>query len=228
MSPAEDDLLSNFEDIIVQENQHLQDLTELNFQRQLYHIYSVLATAVFQFSQNSDCDHLHEIIKDDISTKVMKIRNYVLSSNIEPLIDELEGLQSYEFDKPSHQEKCQEEWLFFIDLIERQKHNIQSLISKKPSFDRSMSNQSVVDLYSQIIDPLSNIKRLEILVAIDNNAHRFKDLEKALDLQAGHLIYHLNPLKESGFVVQDEDKNYLLSNRGKVVLHGLKRIYSDF
>ena len=105
------------------------------------------------------------------------------------------------------------------------------LLGEQPTKSLTFSDLRQIDsslAYAEIIDPISNQKRLEILLAIHQGNKRFKELEEELNLQAGHLIYHLNPLKKSNIVTQDPKKNYLLTDKGLAMLDAISKIYENF
>ena len=105
----------------------------------------------------------------------------------------------------------------FIEFIKNQNFN-----SNNKMMFTDFSKVDPMKAYKQIIEPLSNQKRIEILIAIKKGKRRFRELETSLNLQAGHLIYHLNPLKEAQYIYQDEKKNYLLSDKAYAVLGTIK------
>jgi DNA-binding HxlR family transcriptional regulator len=133
-----------------------------------------------------------------------------------------------------HSDECGEFWRSFVGFITDQKEFLDELLQNSDTLlAHSGRNMLLSDLdtdrvYRTIIDPLSNSRRLDILQAIQDGNIRFKELEETLSLRAGHLLYHLNPLKEADYVVQDEHKNYALSSKGRQMLNYLLGLYQKF
>lgn len=80
------------------------------------------------------------------------------------------------------------------------------------------------NIYENLIEPIGNIKRFKILTQIYIKKQRFKELENYLNLQAGHPTYHLNPLKKAGYILQDQQKFYRVTEKGKKILSALYSI----
>ena len=115
-------------------------------------------------------------------------------------------------------------WNDFISLLSILFENFEDqpyFIAPGDINQKKRTQDEVNKAFTDVIEPVANKNRVAILLAIHNGSNRFSDLEEKLDLQAGHLLYHLNPLKKSGLLVQDEKKNYSISDRGIAVLNAI-------
>ena len=154
--------------------------------------------------------------KDETSlNEVIRLIDMSISSN--SMEGVLEGLVTYVNKEENYENEPFIIINRFIEFIKKQNFNSNN----KMKFT-DFSKVDPMKAYKQIIEPLSNQKRIEILIAIKKGKKRFRELETSLNLQAGHLIYHLNPLKEAQYIYQDEKKNYLLSDKAYAVLGTIK------
>ncbi len=65
-----------------------------------------------------------------------------------------------------------------------------------------------------IVSPISHKARIQIMQSIYEGKNRFNDLSDGTGLAGGQLIYHINKLRDSGYLDQFESKDYVLSNKG--------------
>ena len=150
----------------------------------------------------------------DLNEVIHLIEMSISSNSMEGV---LEGLVTYVNKEDNYGKETYKIINQFIEFIKTQNFN-----SNNKMMFTDFSKVDPMKAYKQIIEPLSNQKRIEILIAIKKGKKRFRELETSLNLQAGHLIYHLNPLKEAQYIYQDEKKNYLLSDKAYAVLGTIK------
>jgi DNA-binding HxlR family transcriptional regulator len=170
----------------------------------------------------------------DLDTRLLSRFEEIFSKK--SLVEVMKDLQSIQLEivPENHEANCAEFWHSFIGFMGDQNEFLDELLqSSDPLLTHPGKSMQLSDLdsdrvYRTIIDPLSNSRRLDILQAIQDGNVRFKDLEETLALRAGHLLYHLNPLKEADYVVQDEHKNYDLSPKGRQMLNYLLGLYHKF
>ncbi|MEK9715701.1 MAG: winged helix-turn-helix domain-containing protein [Candidatus Heimdallarchaeota archaeon] len=158
----------------------------------------------------NDLMKLNKKDETDLNEVIHLIEMSISSNSMEGV---LEGLVTYVNKEDNYGKETYKIIKQFIEFIRKQNYN-----SKNRMILTDFSNVDPVIAYKQIIEPLSNQKRIEILIAIKKGKKRFRELETSLNLQAGHLIYHLNPLKEAKYIFQDEKKNYLLSEKAYAIL----------
>ena len=162
----------------------------------------------------NDLMKLNKKDETDLNEVIRLIDMSISSNSMEGV---LEGLVTYVNKEENYENKPFIIINRFIEFIKNQNFN-----SNNKMIFTDFSKVDPMKAYKQIIEPLSNQKRIEILIAIKKGKKRFRELETSLNLQAGHLIYHLNPLKEAQYIYQDEKKNYLLSDKAYAVLGTIK------
>jgi len=197
---------------------HIQELRQLQLKQYLNEIYRTVREVKAELG--APCQDLQEYLHG----LQIKIDTALETGQFNEVIGYLDQLNSMRempcFDKI---EPLSLQVFLFLDVIDQLDPGYRQNIGLA-----DFSNIDSDLAYQEIIDPLSNQKRLDILIAIYQNNKRFKELETALDLQAGHLIYHLNPLKASKYVRQDEKKNYFLTEKGETVLKLIRQIYRNY
>lgn len=162
----------------------------------------------------NDLMKLNKKDETDLNEVIRLIDMSISSNSMEGV---LEGLVTYVNKEENYENEPFIIINRFIEFIKNQNFN-----SNNKMIFTDFSKVDPMKAYKQIIEPLSNQKRIEILIAIKKGKKRFRELETSLNLQAGHLIYHLNPLKEAQYIYQDEKKNYLLSDKAYAVLGTIK------
>lgn len=162
----------------------------------------------------NDLMKLNKKDETDLNEVIHLIEMSISSNSMEGV---LEGLVTYVNKEDNYGKETYKIINQFIEFIKTQNFN-----SNNKMMFTDFSKVDPMKAYKQIIEPLSNQKRIEILIAIKKGKKRFRELETSLNLQAGHLIYHLNPLKEAQYIYQDEKKNYLLSDKAYAVLGTIK------
>lgn len=81
---------------------------------------------------------------------------------------------------------------------------------------------------SEILEPVSNLQRLEILRAVAFEARSFSAFSELTGLRGGNLLFHLQKLTESGLIMQQHERgDYMITEKGFRILQGLNEIYSS-
>lgn len=81
---------------------------------------------------------------------------------------------------------------------------------------------------SEILEPVSNIQRLEILRAVAFETKSFSSFSELTGLRGGNLLFHLQKLTESGLILQQHERgDYMITEKGFRILQGLNEIYSS-
>lgn len=189
------------DDFIVELNSYLESIYILGHKKHLNDL-------------KNDLMKLNKKDETDLNEVIRLIDMSISSNSMEGV---LEGLVTYVNKKDNYGKETYKIINQFIEFIKTQNFN-----SNNKMMFTDFSKVDPMKAYKQIIEPLSNQKRIEILIAIKKGKKRFRELETSLNLQAGHLIYHLNPLKEAQYIYQDEKKNYLLSDKAYAVLGTIK------
>lgn len=71
---------------------------------------------------------------------------------------------------------------------------------------------------NEILTPLSNVIRLKILKNLKKGGKYYSQLEEEIGIKAGHLLFHIEKLKEANYVIQ-ENKKYIITLNGRKVLN---------
>jgi predicted transcriptional regulator/antitoxin component YwqK of YwqJK toxin-antitoxin module len=116
---------------------------------------------------------------------------------------------------------------------------VSSLFTKQISLMRSMriyeNNQrqkpdiSVLEtgvVMNEILEPISNKQRLDILKAVAFEPKSFSALSKLTALIAGHLHFHLHKLLDGNLILQQHERgDYMITEKGFKILKSLNEMY---
>jgi len=79
---------------------------------------------------------------------------------------------------------------------------------------------------SEILEPVSNKQRLEILKAVAFEPKSFSAFSKLTGLTAGNLLFHLQKLMDCELILQQHERgDYMITEKGFKILQGLNEIY---
>ncbi len=99
--------------------------------------------------------------------------------------------------------------------------------------DNDVIKESMKDLpeetaVAQILEPLSNKQRLQMLKALFAETKTFSALSALTGLRGGNLLFHLQKLLESGMILQRHERgDYMITEKGFKALRGVFELYSD-
>jgi len=83
-------------------------------------------------------------------------------------------------------------------------------------------------IITEILEPISNNQRLEILRAVAFETKSFSAFSELTGLRGGNLLFHLQKLMESGLILQQHERgDYMITEKGFKILQGLNEIYSS-
>lgn len=78
-----------------------------------------------------------------------------------------------------------------------------------------------------VLEPLSNKQRLQILKAIAIESKTFSALSELTGLRGGNLLFHLQKLLDSGMILQRHERgDYMITDKGFKILKSLSDMYS--
>ena len=110
---------------------------------------------------------------------------------------------------------------------------IDLMRSLKVYRDSDMTKESMKDLseeivVSEVLEPLSNKQRLQILKALSAETKTFSALSALTNLRGGNLLFHLQKLLDSGMILQRHERgDYMITEKGFRALRGIIELYSD-
>lgn len=83
-------------------------------------------------------------------------------------------------------------------------------------------------LMREILEPVSNSQRLEILRAVAFETKSFSAFSEITGLRGGNLLFHLQKLMDSGLILQQHERgDYMITEKGFKILQGLNELYSS-
>lgn len=117
--------------------------------------------------------------------------------------------------------------------------NVQSLFGKQVDLMRSLqiyssNEEKKLDMatlpegvIAEVLEPLSNKQRLQILKAIAIETKTFSALTELTGLRGGNLLFHLQKLLDSGMILQRHERgDYMITDKGFKVLRSIGDMYS--
>jgi len=80
-------------------------------------------------------------------------------------------------------------------------------------------------LVKEILEPISNMQRLQILKAVFEGTKTFSDFSELTGLRGGNLLFHLQKLLDGGMILQRHERgDYMITEKGFRVLKGIANI----
>lgn len=208
-------------DLHLSVNHHLSSIHLLFHKQQLLSI-KLLADQVIHQLSGDECSEIQSLVEELIESIEENLKNNQFGDIIR-IAREIVNSIDPESDCYSLIRDLHSYLSVYLKMVAQESTSFQEQVQFT-----DLSKIDTVAAYQKIIDPLSNQKRLDIMLAIHHKKKRFKDLENELDLQAGHLIYHLNPLKEGDYIKQDAQKSYFLTEKGLTILEAIQQIYKTY
>jgi DNA-binding transcriptional ArsR family regulator len=81
---------------------------------------------------------------------------------------------------------------------------------------------------SEILEPVSNNQRFEILRSVAFETKSFSAFSEITGLRGGNLLFHLQKLTDTGLILQQHERgDYMITEKGFKILQGLNEIYSS-
>jgi DNA-binding HxlR family transcriptional regulator/ribosomal protein S17E len=125
--------------------------------------------------------------------------------------------------------KCDKCFLEVNDLFQKQVNLMRSLRiystqSEKKQNISSICEESVV---KDILEPLSNKQRLQILKSMASETKTFSSLSELTGLRGGNLLFHLQKLLDSNIILQRHERgDYMLTEKGYKLLVVLSEVHT--
>jgi DNA-binding HxlR family transcriptional regulator len=117
---------------------------------------------------------------------------------------------------------------------------INNLFEKQLSLMRSMCIYSTPEkktrdicsiceetMVKNVLEPLSNKQRLQILKAMSSETRTFSALSEITSLKGGNLLFHLQKLLDRDIIIQRHERgDYMLTDKGYKLLVVLSEVYA--
>lgn len=140
-------------------------------------------------------DNITPKYKEDMKEKIHKLRMSAPKKECTQCINKMDNLLF------NHMK--------LIETLDKPQNNTEEL----KEFDENK-------LVKEILDPLSNKQRIQILKALSKHNQSHSELSKITKLRGGNLIFHLEKLQESGMIQQRHERgDYNITQKGfKLIL----------
>ena len=115
------------------------------------------------------------------------------------------------------------------DVFEKQVNLMRSMqIYEAPSEDTdtllAVPEKLVV---SDLLEPLSNVQRLQILKAVAAKTKTFSEFTELTGLRGGNLLFHIQKLIDAGMILQRHERgDYMITDKGYKALKGITAVFS--
>ncbi len=81
-------------------------------------------------------------------------------------------------------------------------------------------------LVKDVLEPLSNKQRLQILKSMASETKTFSSLSKITNLKGGNLLFHIQKLLDSGMIIQRHERgDYMLTDKGYKLMVVLSEVH---
>ena len=81
-------------------------------------------------------------------------------------------------------------------------------------------------MVKDVLEPLSNKQRLQILKAMSSETRTFSALSEITSLKGGNLLFHLQKLLDRDIIIQRHERgDYMLTDKGYKLLVVLSEVY---
>ena len=143
-----------------------------------------------------------------------------------PILDNRRKLEELRCEAPY--KKCEQCFSEVLSLFIKQINLMRSMNIYKNNQEQkpNISDLETSVVMSEILEPVSNKQRLEILKAVAFEPKSFSAFSKLTGLTAGNLLFHLQKLMDCGLILQQHERGgYMITEKGFKILQGLNEIY---
>ncbi|MEG3224764.1 MAG: transcriptional regulator [Methanobacteriales archaeon Met13] len=126
-----------------------------------------------------------------------------------------------ELEEEAPFQKCEKCFLEVNTLFKKQVRLMRSLriYSSKKDKNEDISCLSEEYMVKNVLDPLSNQQRLQILKSMATQTRTFSNLSELTGLKGGNLLFHLQKLTESDMILQRHERgDYMITEKGYGIL----------
>jgi predicted transcriptional regulator len=113
-------------------------------------------------------------------------------------------------------------------LFEKQVDLMQSLgIYTKPGENRELIAEISDDtLVKDLLEPVANIQRFQILKALTIQTRTFSDISQLTRLRGGNLLFHIKKLTDSGMILQRHERgDYIITDKGFKTMTAISELH---
>jgi len=78
----------------------------------------------------------------------------------------------------------------------------------------------------EILEPVANIQRMQILQSLSTQTRTFSDLSALTGLRGGNLLFHVKKLSDTGMILQRHERgDYIITEKGFSTLRAVSELY---
>lgn len=145
-----------------------------------------------------------------------------LKKLVEDKVSELRNLEeSMPYDR------CEYCFETAFELLDRETELIGALdlSTDYSGLSEEKNNIMSAEIVDDVLSPLANEVRIDILGELTEGSKSFSELSEATDLRGGNPTFHLNQLREKGFIVQKHPGGeYWITEEGQKVTSALRSL----
>ena len=79
-----------------------------------------------------------------------------------------------------------------------------------------------------LLEPVANILRFQILKSLSAQTRTFSDLSSMTGLRGGNLLFHIKKLTDSGMILQRHERgDYVITDKGFKTLNAVSALYHE-
>jgi len=126
--------------------------------------------------------------------------------------------------------KCEQCFSEVSNLFLKQVNLMRSMRIYVDNYEKKseISDIKIDAVMNEILEPVSNTHRLEILRAVAFEAKSFSAFSELTNLRGGNLLFHLQKLLDSGLILQMHERgDYVITDKGIRIIQGLQDVYSS-
>jgi len=212
--------------------QHVQTaLTDLKQNYAGLFVNDQLDTAKSELSANmvADCgmrDKCYGVFLDFLQNTSKHIRDGQVSEEIiRSYREQLKGMrEAGPFDR------CDTCFSQVYRLFEKQVDLMQSLgiYAENGSTDDIITDIPEETAVKDLLEPVANILRFQILKSLAAQTRTFSDLSSMTGLRGGNLLFHIKKLTDSGMILQRHERgDYVITDKGFKTLNAVSALYRE-
>ncbi len=212
--------------------QHVQTaLTDLKQNYAGLFVNDQLDTAKSELSANmvADCgmrDKCYGVYLDFLQNTSKHIKDGQVSEEIiRSYREQLKGMQA-----AGPFERCDTCFSQVYRLFEKQVDLMQSLgiYAENGSTDDIITDIPEETVVKDLLEPVANILRFQILKSLAAQTRTFSDLSNMTGLRGGNLLFHIKKLTDSGMILQRHERgDYVITDKGFKTLNAVSALYHE-
>jgi DNA-binding transcriptional ArsR family regulator len=115
-------------------------------------------------------------------------------------------------------------------LFEKQVDLMQSLgICQKYESDAGSPSEPADDaVVREVLEPVANLQRFQILKALMIQTRTFSDISQMTGLRGGNLLFHIRKLTDTGLILQRHERgDYIITDKGYKTMTAIARLHRE-